>query len=90
MPYDYSDDSVFTLIGGSHFPVELSSGGGPQPPNPQALSLKCAKCYNTWPCQTILDYRTYGLANGILTSANQTPLQANFQQTGTLIPPRLA
>lgn len=87
MPYDYSDPSVLSLIGGSHFPVEVT-GPGPQPPSPQALNLVCAKCYNVWPCQTILDCRAYAQAHGSFVEANQSPLQAGFQTKGTLIPPR--
>lgn len=87
MPYDYSDQAVFSLIGSSHFPVEIS-GAGPQPPSPQNLSLLCAKCYNPWPCPTVTDYRTYAAAHSIPVAVNQSPLQANFQNTGKLIPPR--
>lgn len=89
MPYNYNDTSVSNLIASTHFPVELSAQG-PQPPNPQTLSLVCAKCYNAWPCQTILDYRAYVQATGIPPTANPSPLQANFQGPGKLIPPRIA
>lgn len=88
MPYDYSDQAVFSLVGSSHFPVEIS-GPGPQPPNPQNLSLLCAKCYNPWPCPTVLDYRAYAQAHSIPVVANQSPLQVGLQQGGKLVPPRL-
>lgn len=88
MPYDYTDPAVFSLVGGSHFPVEIS-GSGPPPPSPQTMSLLCAKCYNPWPCPTILDYRGYAQAHGIPVVANQSPLQAPFQSRGQLVPPRL-
>ena len=88
MTYNYSDPAVASLISTSHFPVELTTGTGPQPPNPQTLNLVCAKCYNPWPCQTIQDYRTYALANG-LPGAVGNPLQVTFQTTGRLVPPRL-
>jgi len=87
--YNYSDHAVFALVGITHFPVEITAPG-PQPPNPPNLSLVCGKCYNAWPCQTILDYRAYALANQIPT-ATQSPLQPgfqDFQNTGKLVPGR--
>lgn len=87
MSYDYTDSSVFNLIGGTHFPVEITAPG-PQPPSPPNLSLVCAKCYNIWPCITITDYRAYALAHSIVIEANQSPLQAGFQNQGKVVPPR--
>lgn len=87
MAYDYSDPAILALIPSTHFPVEFSAAGGPQPPNPQTLSLLCAKCYGAWPCPTIVDYRAYARANDIpLATSGQ--VQLPFQGTGKLIPPR--
>lgn len=87
MSYDYSDPAVFALIGATHFPTELS-GAGPQPPLPQDLDLVCGKCYNPWPCPTILDYRTYAQAHGLLLSPSPSPI--SLQDTsGRVIPPGL-
>ncbi len=94
MTYNYGDPLINSLIPATHFPVEFTIGGQP-PPNPQSLSLLCAKCYNPWPCQTILDYRAYAQAHEIpLASLGQglssLPGQSQFLQSqGQLIPPRL-
>lgn len=87
MPYDYTDPSVIALVLSTHFPVEIS-GAGPQPPNPQILSLVCAKCYNAWPCAAIIEYRAYARANSIPIVATSGQVQLPFQRGGQLIPPR--
>ena len=88
MPYNYGDPSVLALVTSTHFPVEFMVAG-PPPPNPQTLSLLCAKCYNPWPCPTILDYRAYAEANNIPLTATVIQTQLPFQHNGQLIPPRL-
>lgn len=88
MSYDYTDSSVFNLIGGTHFPVEITAPG-PQPPSPPNLSLVCAKCYNIWPCITITEYRAYALANNIpLEAGGGGQAQVPFQSQGKLSPGR--
>ena len=72
MPYNYSDPAVFALVGATHYPSEIG-GTGPQPPQPQNLLLVCGKCYNPWPCPTILDYRTYAQASGLPLGPSPSP-----------------
>lgn len=57
MSYNYTDPSISNLIANTHVPVELTVTLSPPIPAPQVLELRCAKCYNTWPCPTIVEYR---------------------------------
>jgi hypothetical protein len=87
MTYNYSDPAIFALVGVTHYPVEIG-GTGPQPPQPQILVLVCGRCYNPWPCPTILDYRTFAQANGLPASPSPSPI--SLQDTsGRPVPPGL-
>lgn len=57
MPYDYTDLSISGLISSTHVPIEFETVTSPPIPAPQLLELRCAKCYNSWPCPTIVEYR---------------------------------
>ena len=63
MPYDFTDEGVYSLVKGTHHPIEIG-GMKVQNANGQSaviepLKLVCEKDGEAWPCAAIMELRAF-------------------------------